>query len=348
MPEQCKHCVSRSEFDALGFEDFIGPLVTFLGGILSALVLGPVGAIIATIGAWWALQQVCRFLRGGKLICIEKSSCVIGRVVEVEPVGHHKSGFEQIDNDYSANLLVAPHRPDATRVAIENDGLQGTFPKENAVTSGLGFEGYFTHKAGSDITIIHCEFEGNRVCTFCDAAEAAIALLGTAAALSWLCAVPIIGWIACAIGWPIVLIVAGALLLDGWFGAHDGDPTDAAVNPGDGDINAMDDSGNGGDYVIIRGDWVYDAGHGGWNEFHPVKSVQKLHGAPYWAEGSTAAEVAAFQAHYKEWCHHTTLADRPDIQEEQKEPRNRWVFHPELDGCVEEEEPEGGGVPVPH
>jgi hypothetical protein len=345
MPEQCKHCVSRSEFDALDFGDFIGPLITFLGGILSALVLGPIGAIIATIGAWWALQQVCAFLRGGKLICHDKFACVIGRVVEVEPVGHHKSGFEKIDNDYAANLLVAPHLPGATRAAIEADGLQGTFIAPNPISSDIGFAGYTTNKAGFEIPIIHCEFEGNRVCTFCDAAAAAIAMLGAAAALSWLCAIPIIGWIACAIGWPIVLIVAGALLLDGWFGAHDGDPSDAAVNPGDGELAAMDDSGKGGDYVIIRGEWVYDAGHEGWNEFHPVHSVQKLHGAPYWTEGSTAAEVAAFQTHYRDWCHHTALADRPDIQEEQKEPRNRWVLHPDLDGCRDQDDPNEPPVP---
>jgi len=347
MAERCKHCVSRADFDRLGFEDFIGPLITFLGGIVSALFLGPVGAIIATIGAWWALQQVCAYLRGGKLICLERFACVIGRVVELEPVGHHKSGFDQIDNDYAANLLVAPHPPAATRPTIENDGLQGTFIRETTITAGLGFEGYTTKKAGLEIPIIHCEFEGNRVCTFCDAAAAAIALLGTAAALSWLCAIPVIGWIACAIGWPIVLIVAGALLLDGWFGAHDGDPSDAAVNPGDGELSAMDDAGAGGDYVVIRGDWVYDAGHGGWNEFHPVTSVQKIHGAPYWTEGSATAQVAAFQSIYREWCHHTALAARPDIEEEQKEPRNRWQFHPDLDGCEEPEDANGGEVPVP-
>ena len=344
MPKQCKHCVSRSTFDDLGFTDFIGPLITFLGGIVAAIFLGPVGAIIATVGAWWALEQVCAFLRGGKLICLEKATCVIGRVVELEPVGHHKSGFEQIDNDYSANLLVAPHPPTASRATIEGDGLQGTFVKESPITAGLGFDGYTTEKAGFKISIMHCEFEGNRVCTFCDAAAAVIALLGVAAALSWLCAVPIIGWIACAIGWPIVLAVAGALLLDGWFGAHDGNPADAAVNPGDGVLSAMDDSGKGGDHVIIRGDWVYDAGHGGWNEFHPVRSVQKIHDAPYWVVGSDTEAVAAFEPVYKEWCEFTSMADRPDIQEEQKEPRNRWHFHPELDGCDEPEE-EDPGVP---
>jgi len=346
MPEQCKHCVSRSAYDALGFEDFIGPILVFLGGIVAAFALGPLGVLAATIGAWWALDQACAYLRGGKLICHDKAACVIGRVVEVEPVGHHKSGFELIDNDYAANLLVAPHSPGATRATVEADGLQGTFIAPNPVSADLGFVGYTTHKAGFDIPIIHCEFEGNRVCTFCDAAAFVIGMLGVAAALSWLCAIPVIGWIACLIGWAIVAAVAAAMLVDGWLGAHDGDPADAAVNPGDGELSAMDDSGNGGDHVVIRGEWVYDAGHDGWNEFHPVKSVQKIHGAPYWTEGSTNAEVAAFQPHYNEWCHHTSLADRPDIQEEQKEPRNRWFFHPVLDGCRDDEDEEE--PPVPH
>jgi hypothetical protein len=344
MPPQCKHCIPRDRFDQLDFLSFIGPILVFLGGIVLALATGPVGVIVATIGAWWALEKACAFLRGGKLVCIELFQCVIGRVVELEPVGHHKSGFENIDDDYAANLLVAPHRPTATRAQIVADGLQGKFIAHPLPpTSGLTFAGYTTHRGALEIPVIHCEFEGQRVCDFCDAAAAAIAVLGVAAAI---CAIPIIGWIACAIALALGIIIAGILLLEAWFGAHHGDPKDAAVNPGDGDLHAMNDDGAGGDYVIIRGDWDYDAGHEGWNEFHPVKSVQKIHGAPYWPEGSTATEIDAFRPVYDEWCRQTTQPERPEVQDEQKQPRNRWHYHPLLDGCREGSR-QGDGVPVP-
>lgn len=339
--KQCKHCTPSSSFDPLNVGSFIGPLLVLLGGLVAAFATGPVGVIVAFIGLWWALQKVCAFLRGGKLICIQHNACVIGRVVELEPVGHHKSGFEEIDNDYSANLLVAPHLPGASLTEIENDGLQGEFIREQpqSASHGLGFEGYTTHKPIAEIPILHCEFEGNRVCTFCDAAETAIAVLAVGAAI---CAIPVIGWIACAIALAVGAAIAGALLLDGWFGAQDGDPSQAAVNPGDGQLHAMDDQGNGGDYVVITGDWDYDAGHGGWNEIHPAKSVQKIHGAPYWTEGSDkATAVDAFRPVLDRWCRQKAQVDRPQVQEEQKEPRNRWYFHPELDGCREEQEVPG-------
>jgi hypothetical protein len=335
MPPQCKHCIPRDRFDELDFLSFIGPILVFLGGIVLALATGPVGVIVATIGAWWALQKACAYLRGGKLVCIRKFDCVVGRVVELEPVGHHKSGFENIDDDYAANLLVAPHRPAATLAEIQGDGLQGRLVTPQPETAGLDFAGYTTSRGKFHIPVIHCEFEGQRVCDFCDAAEIAIAVVGVAAAV---CAIPVIGWIACAVALVAGAVIAGAVLLDAWFGAHHGDPADAAVNPGDGDLHSMDDEGNGGDYVVIRGDWDYDAGHEGWNEFHPVKSVQKIHGAPYWPEGSTPAEIAAFRPVFEEWCRQTGQPDRPQTREEQKEPRNRWHYHPVLDGCREHDE----------
>ena len=46
-----------------------------------------------------------------------------------------------------------------------------------------------------------------------------------------------------------------------------GTPLDVGVNPG---------SLDGGAVVVVTGDWVYDSGHAGWNEIHPVKSCQVM------------------------------------------------------------------------
>jgi len=107
--------------------------------------------------------------------------------MEIEPVGYHKSLFEQIDNDYCADLLLAPHGPpgtpeevDATRARIENDGSQGNFMKEQPQTDGFDFSGYTTDQilyypedAGGGgppvdlrVPVLHAEFEGSRVSDF--------------------------------------------------------------------------------------------------------------------------------------------------------------------------------------
>lgn len=329
---QYTHCVSRGDWDALNWKSFIGPAMVALGGIVAAFAIGPVAVFVVAISLMWAMNKVCSFLLGGKLICLARDQCVIGRVVQLEPVGWQKEGFEKIDNDYSVNLLVAPHLPTATADLIENDGSQGTRMKQKIPeTDGLDWSGYTTNQyAGVHIPVLHCEFEGSRIKDFCDAVPAALAALAVAAAL---CFIPIIGWIACLIILAVGAAIAGAILLSAWFGAHDGDPHDAEVNPGDGDLNAMDLSGAGGDYVVITGDWVYDSGHSGWNEFHPAKSVQKLSGAPYWLEGDDEPSVEAFRPVLDRWCGEIGTASSPLVVEEQRKDENRWVYHPAVDGC---------------
>ena len=123
------------------------------------------------------------------------------------------------------------------------------------------------------------------------------------------------------------------MLLAAWFGAHDGDPADAAKNPGDGNLHAASNTGAGGDYVVITGDWVYDAGHDGWNEFHPAKSVQKIPNAPYWQEGGSKTDVDNFKTVLAQWCGAIAVVVLPGVQDAQKQPENRWTLHPDVDGC---------------
>ena len=57
------------------------------------------------------LAGLCRYLLGGKLICLgnpAKDERAVGRIAGLEPVGYGKSGFKAIDNDYCINLLLAP------------------------------------------------------------------------------------------------------------------------------------------------------------------------------------------------------------------------------------------------
>lgn len=357
--QQYTFCVTRQDFDELDAASFIGPALVIVAGIVAAIFTGPVGVIVAAIGGLWAIQVVCHFLLGGKLICLgQDDACAIGRVAQIEPVGYGKSDFERLDNDFSVNLLLAPHLPDATKAEIENDGLQGSFIKQqDPETTGLSFGGYSTDNfPGDQIPVFHAEFEGSRIHDFCETAPAALAVFTTATAIGVaICFIPVVGWIACLIaivaGALIGAAIAGAMIINAWNDALPGSAKDAEVHPGDGDLHAMDpDTKNGGDYVIIHGRWCYDAGHSGWNELHPARSVQKIplkvdesgEPRPPWKEGSDEAEIKAFEKIKERWCRHTGYAEDPEVKKEQGKPENNWVCHPAVDGCRprQEEPPE--------
>jgi hypothetical protein len=348
---QYTFCVSRDDFDAMHWDQFIGPALVALGGIVAAIFTGPVGVIVAFIGAFWALSKVCNFLLGGKMICLGENPCVVGRVVELEPVGHDKSGFERIDNDFSVNLLLAPHLPDASRATIEGDGLQGRFiAQKSPDLDGLEFAGYTSH----GMPALHTEFEGSRIKDFCDVAPTAMALLAVGAAI---CAIPVVGWIACAVALAVAAGIAAALLVDAWTGAEGGSPEHAALQPGDGDLHAMNpDTKEGGDYVVMTGRWVWDGGHvhesgiQGWTELHPTMSVHKIEKVD-WKEASDPATVDAFKLRLDDICAVVGSSSSALTVEAQGNPENRWVIHPAVDGCVpqdqDEERPDEHEEPIP-
>jgi len=99
-----------------------------------------------------------------------------------------------------------------------------------------------------------------------------------------------------------------------------------------------DENGNGGDMVLVRGDWVYDAGHDGWNEVHPIRHAQKITvDEKYMGTAKAdAALVAEFKRDvYDPWCSEVGKSSDPLVVAEQEKPKNRWQIHPSIDGCEE-------------
>jgi hypothetical protein len=96
-----------------------------------------------------------------------------------------------------------------------------------------------------------------------------------------------------------------------------------------------------GDLVVATGRWVYDAGHKGWNEFHPLKIIQRI--------DETTYDDASIDDLRKRWCGllanvppFTPPGDNPPAGmttgqgttwTNQGLPENQWILHPELDGC---------------
>src|SRR4051812_3068842 len=106
---QHTHCVSSSQYHGIG-------ALAALGGVFAALglLLAFLGGSVATgpllaFGALLILMDACDYLLGGKLICLGPGRCAIGRVMGLEPPGFRKPWPQNIDNDYSVNILLAPH-----------------------------------------------------------------------------------------------------------------------------------------------------------------------------------------------------------------------------------------------
>lgn len=348
MPyKQYTHCVSKEEFTGL-WSGWMGGGMVFAGvGLITALAGGgAVGVVLLVVGVLMGLGAACDFLLGGKLICLGHNECAVGKIVQVEPVGFGKSFPETIDNDYCINVLLAPHAEPVTEDTVRGDGVQGhLIARQSAIDGlGLGFAGYpheNTALPESDprhhIPVLHCEFEGGRVDNVCAASKVAgpIAAAGLA-----FCAIPFVGWIACL----IALIIALLILAVAWNTSHHGSAKDALGDPEAGEVNV-------GQYVIVRGDWTYDAGHeDGWNELHPVTFIQRVQAAvefgpdgkeisrtdPPWLEGNDQATVAAFKIRLADYCEQTHKPHEPEVEDEQKEPPNRWCLHPVVDGCEPE------------
>ncbi|HEU4730017.1 MAG TPA: hypothetical protein VFT22_19100 [Kofleriaceae bacterium] len=304
--------------------------------------LGVVAGVVAVV----AIFELCAFLHGGKLVCIEDGACTIGRIMKLIPVGSDKSGFEKIDDDFTMDILPSPHSPDEkVNEMVASDPNQGPFLEAQPASLGLGlpFSGVSVKfdNLKHDTEVFHVEVKGCRVHDVCGVLKA---LSFGAPALGVICSIPLIGWVVCAIAALIWLAVTAAAVGIAWAAAHVGDINDV-YDPAAGDLTAADPAtGEGGDVILVRGDWVYDAGHDGWNEIQPIRLVMKLTDVidPRY-RGMGKADpglVADFKKEVLDvWCFHVGEASNPLVVAAQQDPVNGWHIHPAIDGCEKEPPP---------
>ncbi len=192
------------------------------------------------------------------------------------------------------------------------------------------------------VPVLHCEFEGSRERDMLDALEG-FPFGGSFCKKNWL--TKFVCRVIAAVLSPIALI---AVLL-AWARNTSGSTDPALV--GGGTIGSRD-------RVIVRGSWVYDTGHSGWNEIHAVRIVQRVERVP--------SDPAGFKDFLHRWCER--LAETPtsdglprlpgsvykpqDVPAaevtavSQRRPENQWVFHPLVDGCQPSDERPPGIPPV--
>jgi hypothetical protein len=184
---------------------------------------------------------------------------------------------------------------------------------------------------------LHLEAEGDRICKVC----AVIAALtggpiGKAICKAKFLGIPI-GKVICHIVGllltPFLPLLAAALGA-AWASARDGNIDDPRVGDGGGELHF-------GDLVVATGRWVYDAGHKGWNELHPLKIIQRID-----EKGYAADKIDDLR---NRWCAllavvppFTPAGDTPpdgmtsgqtETWNNQRQPGNQWILHPDLDGC---------------
>lgn len=332
------HCVPPGDFKPVQAETLAILSVIFL--VIGGVIGNPIAGVVS--GVMWiaAVFDLCRFLEGGKLICHELDVCVIGRVAELIPVGADKSGLENMDDDFTFNLVLSPHAStESVATLTATDPNQGRFIVEQPGPAGLGL-GYkgvsvkFTDLA-ADTDVLHCEVKGCRVHDVCVVLKI---MAFPTAAVAAICSIPVLGWLACLIALIIVALIT--LIIGGivWAVTHNGDINDV-LDPDSGPLTAADPkTGKGGDIVLVRGDWCYDAGHSGWNEIHPVRYVQKLDvSADFNGDDlADAALVARFKTEVLDpFCFEVGRASDPLVIDAQGEPENSWHIHPSIDGCRE-------------
>lgn len=285
------------------------------------------GVLIILLGA---IIAYCRWWLYDRLICLGPDICAVGYVLTVEPPSE-KSGLDSFDTDYSFNLVLAPTRKGATQAQVEAS-FQGNLVTETSdiKSHNLDWAGHSVQQYGNDTptAVLHCEFEGGGVY---DLMLAALAALAFAVAAAVVCAIPVIGWIACL----ILNAVAALIVLGGIIAALNdtGNPNDVDSNLGD--LHVNDPTGRGADIVVVQGAWAYDSAHEGWNEIHPIKHCQRIgtfNGS--WAEYGDCVALRDGN------CDMIGKATSALTVANQQQPENQWSIHPVIDGC-------DGGTPYP-
>jgi len=400
--DQYTQCVSVKDHD--GKTVFT---LAVIGTIITALATGVFNPY-TLVASLVTLIAYCRWWLYDRLICLGGERCAIGLLGNVEPPDK-KTFPNSLDTDYSINLILAPHNiqelppgypgsvpppppppagPDpkeyyedkfkqAMHHQIADDGIQGERIQEQHTTSDektifgakkYDFEGYFSTVGGSAVVYkfqpyLHCEFEGGGVHDLYEAAKIAL-VFATAAAV--VCSIPVIGWVACAILAAAAAIITFAGLL---IGLNDkGKPS--VFDPKTGQTG--DHLENMQDILFVRGEWVFDTAHEGWNEIHPIRDCRLVakatritsdqvdwdfaiapfmvatgkwdfdlkdpaHPVPIKKTGSPTHDD--WNNWVTSWCDASRNASTPLTVSAQSRPENMWEVHPEVDGCRPDRDP---------
>jgi hypothetical protein len=183
--------------------------------------------------------------------------------------------------------------------------------------------------------VLHCEFEGSRIKDVLSAINT-ISFGGNWCKRNWFFEQ------VCRILRALLSPLALGAAVAAWYQATAGSQEPALADPAAGEAVP-------GDMVVMRGRWVYDGGHSGFNEMHAVRLLQKVYNVPPVDldadEDTRKKQIGEFRRFRDEWCRlicaaplepplYPVTVDQQTVLDAQQHPENHWRMHPALDSCV--------------
>jgi hypothetical protein len=368
-------CVQPDQYQDF---DLTPQIMLAVFGVLAAIFTYGISLIVSVMAGLSALEVVLNWMLNGKLVCLGGDRCAVGTVASFETV-QDKSFPDNVDDDFSINLMLYPFSVEtfigqASFPTITSDAWAKSASCKLVENSEQGvlvtpistftdaqkgreagdiswyapydcslppmqtyiLDNFITQPSGNtSVPVLHCECEGSRIHDLLAFLEG-LGSLGSGGGLcSWsFLGIPI-GAVICSLVQTVLLPVTLIGLIAAWFGASDGNPDDARTDPNGGELQIAD-------IIAVTGRWSYDAAHTGWNELHPVKTIQKVDPVSA-AGGGDLAQL---------WCGLLSSVPPPDgttatmtpaqleTQNAQQQPENQWQLHPVVDGCA-------GSIPPP-
>ena len=337
MAVQNTKCVSAGDYEE---PNFTVEEIAAAGAVIAALFTG--GAALIALGpvAFSALRKVLEYMLEGKLVCLDGDRCAIGHIAELEPVGYDKPFPDNVDDDFSINIVLAESSLDefvrdssdanaaehANLPLAQDDPVQGVLvteqptaspamPKPREAEDGFGhYHGYYTWFEGPDFgeriivgdKQVHIPFQKSPTGPFpVPVFHAECEGNRVSNLLDVLNNIPPGLGAVCKIPifGPIACAIVSAIFAPIVAAALVAAwAASAGGDPADAGAGTLEV----GELVILNGRWTYDAGHSGWNELHALKTIQKI-------PDPTAASYE-FEDFHKRWCART--AEAPPTPEE--------------------------------
>lgn len=339
-------CIKPSLFIDLG-SNFNGWRRIGFTGLAEFIILVPLaflGALPVLIALVYQIIIFVTWWLDGRLICLGsvEDKCLIGAIEhKFKPNPRKKGGDDDATmNVYLADSPITEKVNDVFRPIEEFwTGPQGNLLRHQAAVTSIG-RGYATDDDHYiRFAAIHCEFEGEGMKNLLSWAQAILILL-----LAALVVPPPFNYIILAIAFLISLFAG----LNNWL---DLGPLDFGEPGNHLDVNPNLGILEKGDIVFVKGRWIYDSLHDGWNEIHAVHACQKI-GKLSVAMDSSAEELTKQQiwgtiigsppidgAHLdvvlRQWCQAAKDANAAEEGGNRNDPKNDWQIHPSVDGCQE-------------
>jgi hypothetical protein len=256
-------------------------------------------------------------------------------------------GVGDLDTDWTMDLVLYGTQPTQPTIDVlitettaiqslnlqfanQGDGQSANFTIPNVYDDGNSSQ-YANGGATVTSPVLHCEVEGGGVQDFQNWLQA----------LFWATVASLIAQEAlAAAGLPLVSIAVSEFMaflilllsLIGFYASEGDRASQGQANaPGQGSIDFQGPgsmTGLGATIVCVVGRWVYDSAHDGWNEIHPLKSVQAIGTmtpGPYYFPWNPS---------WAQQCGMISAAMGLTTQRNQQLPANGWIIHPLVDGCA--------------